>query len=112
MCGKELMFMTFKGRIAKDDFSVVISEHTTNWSHEIQKIMLNGCLIYFEMPTFPYPQLNNVKAVINVYFKQEKLHESTYLYMNLFERMYICGYQITHLYFFVSFRRTSRTKFE
>ncbi|CAF3757783.1 unnamed protein product [Rotaria sp. Silwood1] len=79
---ESMVFVVFKGRIVKDDLSIMICEQTTQWSHEIKKFILNGNVIYFNMPPFPYLCINNVKASAIIYYKNQKIHESTYLYMN------------------------------
>jgi hypothetical protein len=89
MSGQEMVFIVLKGRIVKDDLSVIIFEQTTNWCQEIKKFTMNGGFIYFPMPIFPHSQLNRVNASIQIYFKREKIHESTYLYTNLLDRTYI-----------------------
>jgi len=100
MGGVELLFIAFKGRITKDDVSVIISEQTTNWSQKIEKFMINGNFIYFSMPAFPYSKMNRVNATVNIYFKKQKIHESTYLYTSLLDRTYIYRYQIYYFYIF------------
>ena len=57
MYGQEMVFIVFKGRIVKDDISIIIFEQTTGWSQNIEKFTLNGSTIYFTMPSFPYPNL-------------------------------------------------------
>jgi hypothetical protein len=100
MGGVELLFIAFKGRITKDDVSVIISEQTTSWCQKIEKFMINGNFIYFSMPAFPYSKMNRVNATVNIYFKNQKIHESTYLYTSLLDRTYIYRYQIYYFYIF------------
>ncbi|CAF1323341.1 unnamed protein product [Rotaria sordida] len=82
MCGQSMIFIVLKGRIIKDDLSIIVCEQTTKWSQKIKKFILNGNVIYFAMPAFPYLCMNNIKASINIYYKNQQFHESTYLYMN------------------------------
>ncbi len=89
MCGQEMVFIVLKGRVLKDEISIIISEQTKSWSQKIQEFTLNGNVIYFMMPPFPYPQITPVKANINIHFKNQKLHESEYLYMSTIDRMFI-----------------------
>jgi hypothetical protein len=89
MSREEMVFIVLKGRIVKDDLSVIISEQTVGWFQEIKNFMINGTFIYFPMPIFPYKRANRVNATINIYFQKRKIHESTYLYTNLLDRMYI-----------------------
>jgi len=110
MNGQEMIFIAFKGRIAKDDLCFILSEQTTNWSQTIQKFMINGNFIYFPMPNFPYQQLNRVNATVTVYFKNQKIHESTYLYTKLLDGMYIFYYEIYYLYLFIYFYFFRRTR--
>ncbi|CAF4623591.1 unnamed protein product, partial [Rotaria sp. Silwood2] len=79
---ESMVFAIFKGRIVKDDISIMIVEQTTQWFHEIKNFILNGNVIYFNMPPFPYLCINNIKASVIIYYKNQKIHESTYLYMN------------------------------
>ncbi len=112
MSGEELLYVAFKGRVTKDDLSVIISEQTTSWCHKIEKFMINGNFIHFSMPAFPYSQMNRANVTVNIYFKKEKIHKSTYLYTSLLDRTYIVCYQIYYFYFlFYFFRRTSQFKF-
>jgi hypothetical protein len=85
---QEMMFILFKGRFVKEDLSFTIVEETSGWSQNINKFMINGSLIYFSMPNFPNPQFSRANARIDIYFKQQKIHESNYLYTNLLDRMY------------------------
>jgi hypothetical protein len=87
MRGQELVYIAFKGRIVKEDLSIFISEQTTNWSQEIKNTTLNGNILYFSIPAFPHPQMNRAKANIHIYSRKQKLHESTYLYLSLLDRM-------------------------
>ncbi|CAF5000913.1 unnamed protein product, partial [Rotaria magnacalcarata] len=41
MCGQTMVFIVFKGRVAKDDLSFIICEPTTNSSEQIKKFTLN-----------------------------------------------------------------------
>ncbi|CAF3332083.1 unnamed protein product [Rotaria sp. Silwood2] len=79
---ESMIFVVFKGRIAKDDLSIMICEQTTQWSNEIKEFILNGNVIYFNMPPFPYLCLNNIKASVIIYYKNQKIYQSTYVYMN------------------------------
>ncbi len=82
-----MMFILFKGRIVKDDLSFTIVDPTSGWSMNIKPFMINGSLIYFTMPNFPNPKLERANVRIEIYFKKEKIHEATYLYLNLLDRM-------------------------
>ncbi len=89
MCGQEMVFVVLRGRIVKDEISVIISEQKTSWSQEIQEFTLNGNVIYFIMPPFPSPQITPVQANIKIYFQNRQIHESKYLYMSTIDRMFI-----------------------
>ncbi len=89
MSGQEIVYITFKNRIVKEDLSITISGQTINWSQEINDITLSGNIIYFPMPAFPCPQMNRAKVNVTIFLKKEKFYESTYLYLNLIDRMYI-----------------------
>ncbi|CAF3534009.1 unnamed protein product [Rotaria sp. Silwood1] len=85
---QSMIFIVLKGRFLKDDLSIMICEQTTQWSHEIKKIILNGNVVYFNMPPFPYLCVNNVKASVIIYYKNQKIHQSSYLYMNFSNELF------------------------
>ncbi|CAF2493655.1 unnamed protein product [Rotaria sp. Silwood2] len=80
MCRKSMIFIVLKGRFIKDDLSIIVFGQTIRWSQEIKDFILNGNVIYFTMPTFQYSSMNRMTASINIYYKQQKFHESTFLY--------------------------------
>ncbi|CAF3911566.1 unnamed protein product [Rotaria sordida] len=85
---ESMIFVVLKGRFVKNDISIMICEQTTQWSDEIKKFILNGNLIYFNIPYFPYQCINNIKANVIIYYKNQKIHESTYLYMHLSDEQF------------------------
>ncbi len=106
-----MLFILFKGRFVKEDLSFMIVEPISGWSHGIKKFMINGNLIYFSMPNFPNPQVSRANACIEIYFKQQKIHEFTYLYLNLLDRMYKSFVIQSRIYFDSFFRSISQFKF-
>ncbi|CAF1917069.1 unnamed protein product [Rotaria magnacalcarata] len=87
MCGQTMVFIVFKGRVAKDDLSFIICEPTTNSSEQIKKFTLNGTVVYFPMPSAPFPSMNNIKTSIHIYFKNERIHELDFVYMNFSDQV-------------------------
>ncbi|CAF1240598.1 unnamed protein product [Rotaria sordida] len=86
MCEQSMIFIVLKGRVSKNDLSIIVCEQTTMWSQKIKKFILNSNIIYFPMPAFPYSCMNYIKASINIYYKNQQFHESTYLYMNSLDK--------------------------
>ncbi|CAF4648212.1 unnamed protein product [Rotaria sp. Silwood1] len=85
MCSPSIITIVLTGPIKNDDekkLSIKISKQTNDWSVEIEQFILNGKVIHFKMPFFQYPPMSHVKANISVYYENEKIHESIYLYMN------------------------------
>ncbi|CAF4314210.1 unnamed protein product [Rotaria socialis] len=87
MCGQTMVFIVFKGRITKDNLSFIICEPTTDSSEKIKKFTLNGTIVYFPMPSAPFPSMNNIKVSIQIYFKNERIRELDYVYMNFSDQV-------------------------
>lgn len=92
MNGNEMLFISYKGRIAKEDLSIIIFDPTTKWSENITDFIINTSVIYFSMLPFPHRQINRANVVINIFLKKEPIHQTTYLYTSLIDSMYIFNY--------------------
>lgn len=77
--GNEHVHVLLKGRIGKDDINIIVSNDEIAWRHPVS-FTRNGNLLYFLMPAFPFPQCEKALANITVYYKDEQLHQSVYLY--------------------------------
>ena len=86
MCGQQTMFFVFKGRITKDDISITITEPITEWSQNIENFTINSSCIYFSMPAFPFPHITRVNASLQIFCKEQPIHQSTYLYTSVLDR--------------------------
>jgi len=80
MSGQEMVYIVLKGRILKTDLKIEIVEYMTSWRYSVENFTKNGNVIYFTMPAFPYPQFDNIKANIVIYYKGEELSQAPYLY--------------------------------
>lgn len=79
MCGNERVYAMVKGRIAKEDLTVFVQEEMTHWQQQIS-LTKNGNFVYFNMPPFPYPQLNRATTTITIYYKGDQLFQSPFVY--------------------------------
>lgn len=89
MSGEEILFINFKGRVIKDDIRVIITDQATKWSEEIKQLTMNGNFIHFQMLPFPSRQMTRANVIINIYHKNQLIHQAMYLYTNLLDRMQI-----------------------
>ena len=85
IAGNETVYAVVKGRAAKDDITVIVSEGTTGWRQQVP-ITKNGTLVYFRTPTFPYSQYNRAATNITMYYKGEELYQFAYLYSGSLDR--------------------------
>ncbi|CAF3515262.1 unnamed protein product [Adineta steineri] len=83
---EQKIFIIFKGRIAKGDISIIISEENDVWRQKIKKIILIGNVIYFTLPPCVQPRIPRVRANITVNFKDMELRHSKYVYMNTIDQ--------------------------
>jgi hypothetical protein len=79
MSGNERLYVLVKGRISKDDITIMITEDVTNWRQQVP-FTKNGNLIYFSMPPYPYSQYNRAVTNITIYYKGEELYQSPFVY--------------------------------
>ncbi|CAF2403697.1 unnamed protein product [Rotaria sp. Silwood2] len=79
MCGNERVYTLLKGRILKDDITVFLTETQTGW-HQQLPFIKNGNLVYFSMPSYPFPRSEQAIANITIFYKGEELYQSSYLY--------------------------------
>lgn len=86
MCGNESMFISLKGRFVKDDIQVFIRTEIPNWQVHIDKLSVSGNIVYFTIPSFVLPQVGRINACVQVHFKQQIIHQSTFLYTNLLDQ--------------------------
>ncbi|CAF1214112.1 unnamed protein product [Adineta steineri] len=74
-----------KGRITTKDITVVVSKDDIAWSEPVSFIK-NGNFIYFSMPPYPYPQVDEAQANITICYEGEELCQSAYLYIGSLDR--------------------------
>ncbi|CAF0985711.1 unnamed protein product [Rotaria sp. Silwood1] len=79
MGGNERVYTLLKGRIMKDDITILITENRTGW-HQSLPFTKNGNLVFFSMPPYPFPRSDQAVASITVYYKGEEIYQSSYLY--------------------------------
>ena len=85
MNGNERVYALLKGRILKNDLVVYVKEDTTGWYQQLPYTK-NGNLIYFTMPSFPYPSNESVLANVFICYKGEDLCQSSYIYKMSLDR--------------------------
>jgi hypothetical protein len=88
MGGQEMVYAVLKGRILKNDLTIDVTENMTGWSYRVDNFTKNGNVVYFLMPAFPYPQVDQITANIIINYKGEELIQSAYLYKGSIDRMY------------------------
>ncbi len=89
MSGQDMVYIVLKGRILKNDLKIEITEELTGWGYSVDSFTKNGNVIYFLMPAFPYPQnFETIKANILIYYKDDVLSQSPYLYKGSLDRTY------------------------
>ncbi|CAF1025814.1 unnamed protein product [Adineta ricciae] len=79
ICGNERVYAVLKGRVLKDDITVFVGIGATTWRQSVS-FTKSGNVIYFSMPPFPCPQVDQGVAYIEIFYKGEELHKSNYLY--------------------------------
>jgi hypothetical protein len=94
MSGQEMVYIVLKGRILKNDLTIVITEDSIGWSYSVENFTKNGNVVYFLMPAFPYPQSDTAKANIIIYYKGEELSQTSYLYKGSLDRMYFIFFNL------------------
>ncbi|CAF1023277.1 unnamed protein product [Adineta steineri] len=80
MGGLEMVYIVLKGQVLKNEIKIEINEPYFNWNYSVENFTKNGKVIYFEMPPFPHPGYETVKANIIILYKGEELFQSPYLY--------------------------------
>ena len=90
MGGQEMVYAVLKGRILKSDIRVEVVDHATGWHHHVETFTKNGSVIYFLMPAYPHPQLGSARVEIVVFYKEDELFRSTYLYQGSLDRTSRC----------------------
>jgi hypothetical protein len=86
MSGQEMVYMVLKGRILKGDLKIEVTDPNIRWSSPVTNFTKNGNVVYFLMPAYPCPQGETVKATIIVYYKDDELFQSAYLYKQSLDR--------------------------
>ena len=84
----EMIFVLLKGRVLKDELTIVLSEPTTRFSHTVKNITLNGTVAYFPMTAWTRSHTDKVVVHISVYYQKELLQQSSYTYLDLPDRKY------------------------
>ena len=91
MGGEERVYAVLKGRILRNDIRIDVMDRSIRWHHHIDVFTKNGNVIYFLMPAYPHPQLGQATAEIVIYYKDDELFRSTYLYRGSLDRTFPCS---------------------
>jgi hypothetical protein len=83
MSGDQKVCVELKGHLPKDlktDLIIYITQDRLHWSHQIDNIKKNQNCFTFSMPPFPNPHLNRAKVNILMKYKQDIIHQCSYIY--------------------------------
>ena len=83
-----MIYIVLKGRILKNELKISIVEHLTGWKYLVENFTKNGNIIYFPMPSFPYPHSDTITVNISIYYREEELSQVSYLYKGSLDRMH------------------------
>lgn len=102
-----MVSILLKGRLSREGISITVSEPGKKSCTNIQKFILTGNSIYFEMPYYFSSNKNQMIVNINIYYKKKKLYESQYLYTQTLDRkLMFCFILILYFYVIVFLRTT------
>ncbi len=91
MCGNQKVCVEFKGPLPKDfktDLIINITENRVNWSYQVKNIENHGKNLTFHMPAFPNAQTDRAKVNVVFEYKQEIIHQTSYMYTRELDSMY------------------------
>jgi hypothetical protein len=86
MGGAEMVYIVLKGRVLKNDLTITVRELTNLWTLSVDNFTKNGNVVYFYMPACPSPNSARVEAEIQIFYKQEDLYQSRYIYKGSLDR--------------------------
>ena len=87
-----------KGHISKDDLIVEVTESISGL-YERPNLTKTGNLCYFTMPNLSSIAVDQLDAIVNIYYKGEQLYQTGYVYSSAVDG----NDSIQYLYLFLIF---------
>lgn len=103
--GNEQVYTLLKGRITKDELTVLVTENSTGWRRQLP-FTKNGNLIYFSMPPYPLPGVDQGVINITICYRGEELHQSPYIYQGSLDRKELLCLFDLYLFYCLLFNRS------